>query len=242
MKPKDGLLNIRYDGESQVRRAVDMLMNNRTFSEPPSPSSDEKLYGAAAPLSLVSFDASVLGVARGLFPSGKRYNFELHAYTGVQANGSGVFNTRLSWDASVTSFAEFSALSALFDEVKVRRAQVDITSSFGPTSTAIIVMCCIAPDRDGTSGATPNFTAVQRLAESEYFHCYLMAGKPGVFTKVHMIDQDRPWAAVATPGGASGTPSGTIGQFSLASNIATTPSITILFASIKAVYVFRNRA
>lgn len=246
MRAKAGPLNIKYTGDTQVRRAVDMLMNNRTFSEPPSPlSADERKVGGApscAPLSLVGFDAQVLGVARGLFPTGKRYNFELHAYTGVQANGSGVFNTRLSWDASVTTFAEFSALSALFDEVKARRCQVDITSSFGPTSTSIIVMCCIAPDNEGTSGATPAFTVVQRLAESEYFHCYLMAGKPGVFTKVHTIDPDRPWAPVATPGGASGTPSGTIGQFSLASNIATTAGITVLFASIKVVYVFRNRA
>ncbi len=191
----------------------------------------------------VTYPPEILRVARGLFPAGRTYDFQLHASGTIASTAGGVVNTRISWDPSVVSYTEWSALAALFDEVVFMGSQIDITSAYGPTSTAIVVQYQIAPDRDGISGASPSYTTVQRLAESEPFHSYTMAGKPGVFTKVHRMPYGtRPYATTAVPGGASGSPAGALGQFSIASNIVTTPSINVLFWSLKTLLRFRNRA
>jgi len=217
-----------------VMTAVRSLQNNemKTYVE-------EGRFGT--PKLSITYPPELVAGMRGLFSSSRTYDFQLHASGTIASTGGGVINTRISWDSSVVSYAEWTALAALFDEVKGITAQVDITSAFGPTSTAIITQIMIAPDRDGVSGSAPTYTVTQRLAESEPFHIYLMAGKPGVFTKVHKIGS-RPFATTAVPGGASGTPAGMIGQFSVASNIVTTATINCLFWALKTRARFRNRA
>jgi len=191
--------------------------------------------------SAVSYPPELLTAMKGMFTTNKVYSFQLHASGTIQSSGGGVLSTRISWDATVTSFAEYSALSALFDEVVITSAQVDITSAFGPTSTAIIVQFVIAPDRTATGGATPTFTPIQRLAESEVFHCYNMAAKTGVFTKVHNIGP-RPFAAISVAASGSATTGGVLGQFSIASNIVGTATTNYIFWVLRPVYKFRCRA
>lgn len=188
------------------------------------------------------FPTELLTAMRGLFPSSRCYDFEIHGSATLATIGGGVFNTNVGWNPASTTFAEWTALAALFDEVKLVSSRLDLTSAFGPTSSAIIFQVAVAPDFDGSAGGTPSFTAVQRLAESEYIHCYnLGRGGPGRFRKTTII-RDRPFALTSTPGGASGTPSGCIGDWALASNIVGTASINYLFAIIKNVVRLRNRA
>jgi len=191
----------------------------------------------------VTYPPELIKGMRGMFPASKTYSFEIHASTTNGTSGGGVFNTTIPWNPASFTYAEWSALSALFDEVVLCRSQIDITSAFGPTSTAIIFQICIAPDVSGSAGGTPSFTTTQRIAESEFFHCYLMAKKPGVFTKVKKgINKTRPYALTSTPGGASGTPSGCLGAWCLSSNIVGTPTTNYIFSCVKNVVRLRNRA
>jgi hypothetical protein len=178
---------------------------------------------------------------RGLFRAGKTYDFLLHANgTIATAAITGTFTgNSANWSPAVTSFSEWTALAALFDEVVLRSSHFAVTSAFGPTSTSIIIQVVIAPDIDTVNPST--FTPIQRIAESEVFHCYNMSTTPGRFTKVHRI-RGRPYATTAIPAGASGTPSGCLGQWVFAQNIAGTPSINYFFYTMENVVRLRNRA
>jgi len=190
----------------------------------------------------ITYPKELVSAMRGMFTADRKYVFELHASGTVASTAGGVINTRVSWDSSVVSYAEWTALAALFDEVKAVKTHIDITSAFGPTSTAIITQLMIAPDRAAISGASPSFTTVQRLAESQPFHIYNMGHSgPGVFSKTHHVGP-RPYATTTVPGGPAGIASGTLGQFSIASNIVTTPSINVLFWALRSTFAFRSRA
>lgn len=194
-----------------------------------------------AAISETYYPPELLKGLRGMFSAGRTYDFQIHVSVTMATVGGGVFNTAIAWDPAAVTYSEWTALAALFDEVVLLQAQLDITSAFGPTSTAIIFQVAVAPDLDRSSGSTPTFTAITRLAESEYFHCYNMASKPGVFTKVHRLRR-RPFAITSTPGGAAGTPSGCLGQWSFASNIVGTATTNYLFAVLKNTVRLRNRA
>jgi len=227
-----------HDGPSKaisttLLDAVDMLHNNAIrVTETKGAISEVK----------VAFPKELVAMARGLFPANKHYDFQIHMSLTLPTIAGGVFNTQQNWSPGVTTFAEWAALSALFDEVKLISVRMDLTSAFGPTSTAIVFQVVTAPDRIGSTGATPTYTATQRLAESEVLHPYTMAAKPGVFTKIHRLNRDRPYASISTPAGASGIPSGCLGQWSFASNIVGTASINYMFGAFSQVVRLRSRA
>jgi hypothetical protein len=182
--------------------------------------------------------------ARGLFRADKVYNFQIHASSILGTTAGGAFNTIVNWSPGVTSFSEWSALSALFDEVVLRTARIDVTSALGPASTALTPMICIAPDRTTISGTTPSFVVTQRLAESEMVHPYNLATKesPGRFTKVHHVNRDRPWAVTSAPTGATGVTSGCLGQWNFASLSVGSASFTYLYVALMDVVALRSRA
>jgi len=194
----------------------------------------------------VTYPPEILATMRGMFRAQRSYLFQIHASQTMSTIGGGVFNFTFSWNPGSTSFAEWTALAALFDEVLLVKTRLDITSAFGPTSTAIIFQIAIAPDDTTLTGGTPAYTAVQRLAECEYFHCYNMgrtgkSGGPGLFVKSHRVT-DRPYATTSAPTGATGTPAGCLGHWAYASNIVGTASINYCFAAMTNVVRLRCRA
>ncbi len=191
----------------------------------------------------VSYPKELVAAARGLFKANKVYPFEIHAASNLASNGAGSVNQTVSWSPSTTTFAEWTALAALFDEVKLTKAHIDITSAFGPSSTAIVIQMIIAPDFTTASGSTPSYTTVQRLAESEVFHCAWMGGPgaPGRLSKTARVPS-RDWATTAAPTGASGMISGCLGHWAFASNIAGTVSINYIFVALRTLVHLRLRA
>jgi len=189
----------------------------------------------------VTYPPELVAAMRGLFPSGKIYDFGIHVSQTLATIAGGVFVQSTNWSPAITTYSEWAALAALFDEVKLRSSHLEITSAFGPTSTAIIFQIVVAPDPDSTA---TTFTTAQRLAESEVIHCYNMAGlgSPGRFRKSYHVRQDRPWAQTGTPAGASGTPAGCFGQWVYCSNIVGTASTNYIFVTVQNVVRLRIRA
>lgn len=213
-----------------IRTAIDMLMNNQL---------PRIRCASAGPPVGPEFAPAALAMARSLFPAGKPYVFEMHYSVTLASTGGGVCQFIVSWDPSVSSFSEWAALSALFDECVYRHSDLEVTSAFGPTSTAIVNQFAVAPDRENT-GAALSYTLVQRLAESKVLHCY-NGGVSKIFQ--HTIPRgSRPWARTSVPGGAAGTPAGLLGAWCLSSNIVGTVSINYLFAALRVKVALRSRA
>lgn len=186
------------------------------------------------------FPRELLAMGQSLFPAGRTYDFEIHAAGNIASSGAGALAGQIDWNPGVTTFSEWSALAALFNEVKIVRSQLDITSAFGPSSTAIAVQIMLAPNPNASTAAT--YTPVQRLPESEPFHC-AWVGKTGtgLLTRKHTIPSGRLYAVTSSPAVQS-PPSGCWGVWNYASNIAGTVSINYFFYAMKNVVRLRNRA
>lgn len=187
-----------------------------------------------------TFPKELVTMGQSLFPAGKTYDFEIHAAANIASSGAGAINGAIDWNPGVSSFSEWNALSALFNECKLVRSQLDITSAFGPASTAIVVQVMLAPNPNAST--TGGYTPVQRLAESEPFHCvWVSKNGTGLLTRKFELPKGRLYAVTSSPAIAS-PPSGLWGVWSFASNIAGTVSTNYFFYAMKNVVRFRNRA
>jgi len=186
-----------------------------------------------------SYPPELLQALRGMFGAGRVYSFQLTASSTQAASGGGVISGYFSWDSG--NYSEWSALSALFDECRLRSSRLLWSTSYGPTSSAIIVQIALAPNFR-LSGTSQTFTPVIRLAESTEF----TIDKPGRYgestlRKSVRMPRGRLWA-FTTSTTSSTLDCGLNGQWSFASNIVTTPSINIAFLVQKNVVQFRCRA
>lgn len=189
-------------------------------------------------------DAAVLearALMRSFFPAGKTYRFRMSATFAMTTNGSGVILGFQSFSPSVSSFNEWTALSALFDEVRGITNQLTMVSSFGGTSTAIVLPIALAPDFRTINTTPSSATAVNRLAESDIIVGGLLtANRPR--KKIVRYPSGVGWASVDTPAVAS-PPAGLIGQWSFAGQIiAGTVSITYMYCFMDNLVQFRCRA
>jgi hypothetical protein len=184
----------------------------------------------------VIYPPEILAGVRGLFPAGRSYSFQMHAFGTFATVGGGVFSGTVDWSPSVTTFAEWTALAALFDEVKLVRSNLHLTSAFGPTSTAIIFQMVIAPEFGPSLAAA--YTSVQRLAQSSYHHPVLDFKTKKISAKI----PSRDWATTGTPAGTSGMIAGCLGRWVYASNIVGTASIAYYFHGLDNIVRFRMRA
>lgn len=218
-----------------VDTAVRMLQNNASTVVTSLPGGLSEVKTA--------FPSELVVAARGLFKANKPYRFRMHGSSTLATIAGGVFNQTISWSPATTTFAEWTALAALFDEVKLERAGMIITSAFGPQSTGISFQVAIAPDFTTASGSTPSFTTVSRLAESEYIHNYHLGGleAPGRRHKVARVPA-RDYATTAAPAGASGMVAGCLGHWAFASNIVGTATINYLFIALEHDVLLRLRA
>jgi len=189
------------------------------------------------------FDASVLAVMRSLFKSTKEYDFKLNvtASLPIASSAAGSLLANLAWSPLTTVPIEYAALAALFDETKLVRARMVITSAFGPTSTAIVTPIAIAPDYSNV-GVTPTFALVLRLPEVRVLHPYLLTQGQGELVLNASIPKSRAWCITSAPSTASPIPAGWCGQWSFGNEIAGTPSINYLFTRLSFLAKFRLRA
>lgn len=179
---------------------------------------------------------------RSFFPASKTYRFRLTATLSIGTNGSGATLGFASFSPSVTSYNEWSALSALFDEVKGVKQRLTAITTFGGTSTAIIVPFAIAPDYSNINTTPSSAASVNRLAESEIWAGGLVTTAKGTLVKETRSLSGLDWATVGTPAVQS-PPSGMLGQWSFASQIiAGTPSINYFYAFMDCLAMFRMRA
>lgn len=210
--------------------AINALRNSQTIStETKGSISDVR----------ISYPPELVAGFRSLFGAGKTYDFMLHTSSTQAATGGGVIAGYAAWTPS--AFAEWSALAALFDETRLVSAAISWTTSFGPTSTAIICQIVLAPDFV-VSGSASTFTPITRLAHSREFAIHTPG--PGGASTLHAkvrVPRGRVYAIITSPT-SSTVDCGWNGQWSFASNIVTTPSINYAFLVLRNIGRFRCRA
>jgi hypothetical protein len=188
----------------------------------------------------IVFDADVLKLARGMFPPGKEYRFDMFAASALGTVGSGALLNTLPFSPSVTTFSEWTALSALFEEVMLLR----VSASFQPYSAASGIAAfgaVVAPNPNNISSAPLSYTAVGRLPHSVAL-TRSIADLSGVQSiTYHRKHGDLPWAQTSTPAVLS-PPSGCLGSFDVAFSANATPSTVYYWVAMYETVVLRNRS
>jgi hypothetical protein len=190
----------------------------------------------------VSYPAELVAAFRGLFGAGKSYDFQLH-YVAVQTStaGGGLLGST-TINPAVTSYGEWSALSALFDEVVGVSSQLDWLTLNAPSTTGggVADMVLAFDEQSIASSAPASVLAVFRLAESKTFVPDYGDAGSGRHRQTRKLTS-RYWCSTATPvsvspiGGLAGSWSfGNSGLYAASTQVAT------LFLVTRA--RFRNRA
>jgi len=212
-----------------VDQAVTVLQNNaiRTISE-------------SKGVSAITYPPELVGTMRGMFPAGRSYAFQIHGSATLQATGGGVISFAFPFSPLVSSFSEWTALAALFDEVRLIRSKMTWTSGLTNASTTIPTQVCVAPDLIANTAVTPSFTAVQRLAESREIGLgpFMEHGMNAHFA---VRIPGRIYATTAAPATTS-PPAGCVGAWVWASAVVTTASAYYGFISVRNVVKLRMRA
>jgi hypothetical protein len=197
---------------------------------------------------MLLYDPEVLAMARGLFPPGKEYQFDLVATTTLGTTAGGVLNQTIAFSPAVTTYNEYASLAALFDEVVLRRAALQFLPTVGSNGTVLTaaggaqviingVACGYNSDNISTSPAS--YAAVVRLAKSANI-ARCIADHSGVTTMKVVIVRNRPWASTSTPAVAS-PPAGCVGTFDVANAINMSNSTTYYVATLRSTMRFRMR-
>jgi hypothetical protein len=201
-----GLSIVRCTGPALLNRALCALENTKTLL-----STEVKTPTGNVIETSVAYNQDVLAVMRGLFGASKEYRFQMHFVSALSTTAGGALLGTLSLSPSVSSYAEWTALAGLFDEVKMYRSSVTFLSTNAPASatTAFEMPMTIAPNHVNLSTAPASTLAVVRLAESNSFNSTLCV-KPYV-QHAKYSDDERLWCLTGTPwsqsplGGCIGT-------------------------------------
>lgn len=188
-------------------------------------------------------DAKILearALMRSFFPAGKTYRFRLTSTFAPGTNGAGALVGFQSFSPAVTTYNEWSAVSALFDEVRGLKNQLTLISSFGPTSTAIVAPISIAPDYSLINTTPSSAVAVNRLAESVVLPCGQMTTGKGIRLLATM-PSELEWCQIATPATVSPY-AGCVGQWSFYASTTLTASIVYYYAYMDFLVQLRCRA
>jgi hypothetical protein len=190
----------------------------------------------------VSYPPELLAAFRGLFGAGRTYDFQLHVVTTQTSDGGGGLLGSITINPSVTSFSEWSALSALFDEVVAVSSRCVFTTlnDSGTTGGAMADMVMAFDDTRIASSAPASTTAVFRLAQSQTWVMDKGDGGSGRHSQSRKLTS-RYWCTTSTPatqspigGMAGGWSFGNSGLFAVSTAVATV-WLTVIAR-------FRNRA
>jgi len=184
----------------------------------------------------VSYPPELLKGLRGLFPAGRSYSFQVHASQTLGTDGAGSAKGAVEWSPAISSYAEWTALAALFDECKIRSSRLDISTALGPASAVLIPQWAFAPEFGPVSASS--YVGVQRLAESRFLNP-ICAWKV-VVMRARVPPRD--WATTVAPVGATGLIAGMLGRWTYANDSPGTNSLTYMRIAMSNVVVFRMRA
>jgi len=163
---------------TMVTDAVRALRNNETKS-----TNEVKGPGGSVLMeSKITYPSELVAAFRGLFGAGKEYDFQLHNVSTQTSTAGGGLLGSITVNPSVTSFAEWSALSSLFDEVVGISTRIEFLSLIGPAYTS--------------SGAT------QADMVMAFDHTLLASSAPASVLAVYRLADSRTWVAQAAAGGS----------------------------------------
>jgi hypothetical protein len=186
-------------GLDLLQSALCALRNNETkiTKEVKAPSLGGLISGQS--VTTVDYPKELVAAFRGLFGSLREYEFEMHVVNALSTSAGGALLTTISLSPSVSSYAEWSALSALFDEVQAMGTSIVAASTNAPGSatTAFEMPMAVACNHVNLSTNPASTLAVIRLAGSETFNTTLCV-KP--FRKsAKFARSERAWCITGTP-------------------------------------------
>jgi hypothetical protein len=161
-----------------------------------------------------------------MFGAGKEYDFLMHYNTTQTSDGGGGLLGSITINPAVTSFAEWSALSSLFDECKGISSRIEFLTNLMVT-TVLGDMVMAFDETRVASSAPASYLSILRLAESKSWVMALANGGSGRHSQTRKL-VSRPWAITATPaptaplaGLAGGWSFGNSGLFPVSTAVAT---------------------
>jgi hypothetical protein len=188
-----------------------------------------------------TYPVSLVGILRAAFSASRTYDFQIHNSTAQGTSGAGAILSYMPWSPALITYVEWSALAALFDEVKLLASHMTWTGI--ALSSTIPCQISLAPDY-ATNGSTPSsFTTVMRLAESAEFSSHLGSSSGGSTTIIRVAKppRGRPYAPTSAPAG-TGPITGCCGQWSFANSTASTASVSIANVVLRNIVRLRMRA
>jgi hypothetical protein len=182
-------------------------------------------------------DPAVVAAMKAFFPAGKTYEFRLGSQCfPYPTDGSGNLLSAIAFSPAVTTFPEWSGISALFDEVVLRRARVTLV---GGASGLKNVGLVVGYNPNNVSATPASTNAVINLANMRLVSSY--ATTPTLLVMDVKIPKGRAWAETTVPAVAS-PPAGCVGTFDFANAGASgTISSTYFYAFLEIAVTLRNR-
>lgn len=174
---------------------------------------------------------SMVSAARGVLQPGKVYDFRVTRIATLTASGGGTM--ALSTAMYPSSFSQYSGLSLLFDEARLRSTRIkyvfltplggpnSFVSSFNPTYN-------IAP-----SSATLAF----RFPGARVFNTW---NTVGTNTTNKYVAGDRPWSSITATGSTADPSGGVCGSWNHNLALGVTGAVIVADYYIEADYQFRN--
>jgi hypothetical protein len=251
-KKKKGVPTLAGTGEGGVAR-LNFSTGRIEFFDPTAVPQDKFLGAALAALELgktvavletkegssrkITYNSDVLRAMKTMFPSGKEYLFRLvGTVIPYPTDAGGNLLATVSFSPGVATFPEWSALSALFDEVKLVAAKVTFV---GGASGLKNIGLVFGYNPNNVSATPASTTAVTNLGDSKIVSSY--STTPTLLVERVRIPRERAWAETTTPAVAS-PPAGCVGTVDIANGgAAGTVSSTYVYGLTEIAVLLRNR-
>jgi hypothetical protein len=226
-KPHISAVRLKF----HLSKAIEMLRNNETKLTMEVKGSGSK--------TVLTYPPELIGALRGMFPAIREYQFELHNIESQTTTAGGGFLGAIALSPSVTSYGEWTALAALFDEVKAAKSSIHfVTSVYSGQVLSSPIMLALDEQNLNTPPAT--YLAVARLAESQSFNS--LSGDQGSGRhSQHRVLASRSWCNTATPYSQSPV-GGCIGAWVFANGVIMNTSTTYFVVDFTLTVRLRCRA
>lgn len=178
---------------------------------------------------------SLLTLMRSVFAPGKTYRFRLSRVAELVTSGSGTMS--LGTAVYPSQFVQYSALSALFTECRLRSTNIHYTPRIAPGVTTVAQVTVATAFDPTSSSGTPTYTAVIRYPSAKTFA--LIGTKYPVRNSFNKT-RGRPFSTASSSGSGFDPVGGVNGVWLHAISATTSASATILDYVILADYEFRN--
>jgi hypothetical protein len=222
--------------ELKLEDAIRGLRNNETRVT----SEVKGVAGKVSSETRVTYPAELVAAFRGLFGANRTYDFQLHQVLNVVSSAGGATLGFVAISPSVASYAEWTALAALFDECKGMSSHIDWNTAIPVGSVVQLPTVILAFDEQNLSSDPASTLAVYRLAESKTFVPQLSTGGSGQF-RLDRKFTSRSWCNTSTPYSQSPV-GGLIGCWVYGNSQLFTVTTTVAVISSITRARFRNRA